>query len=73
MQFLSLDRRLLSILSSERNMLNSDSALFSPSEIDMRKRRKPLGDVKVQSGFGSAKTTFKTTLKTAPKRGPFLL
>ena len=29
------------------------------------------GDVKVQSGFGLAKTTFKTTLKTAPKWGPF--
>ena len=29
------------------------------------------GDVKVQSGFGSAKTTFKMILKMAPKQGPF--
>ena len=47
-------------------MFSSDSPLFTE-----RNRHVKTGNVKVQSGFGSAKTTFKTTLKTVPKRGPF--
>ena len=39
-QFSSLDWRLLSIVSSEINMFNSDSPLFTLSEIDMRKTAK---------------------------------